>query len=84
MLQTPFTSFLEDDDGGSQRRLFPCLLPSLFCGHGFILKNKHKTDEDFVLLHKRTSSIFVEPVCRMYNSDFYGYIRVIMTSRNVC
>ena len=56
MLQTPFTSLLEDDDGGNQRRFFPCLLPFPFCGHGFIFENKHKTDEDFVLLCKRTSS----------------------------
>ena len=56
MLQTPFTSFLEDDHGGNQKRFFLCLLPSHFCEHGFIFKNKHKTDEDFVLLCKRTSS----------------------------
>ena len=27
-------------------------------------------------------NIFVEPVCRMYNSDFNGYIHVVMTSRS--
>ena len=42
MLQTLFTSFLEDR-------------PSSFCWHGFNFENKHTTDEDFVLLCKRTS-----------------------------